>query len=303
MGIAALRKLLDPRPIDVATLRGKVVAVDADNLIWQFVTAIAGAGGDLPRGPDGRPVAHLIGLVNRLRLYAEWGLRSAWVFDGPQPALKADTLAGRAARMEASGAVGVTQEDLDECKELLEALGVPWMVAPAESDAQCALFARRGDAWASVTQDYDIALHGSPRALRNLSQSKTKTPELIDLDASLVRAGLTREQLVDVAILIGTDYNDGVRGVGPVKALKLVKQHGDLHAALRAAGADVPHADEVRALFLRHPVDERARLAFRAPDEEAVVARLARAGLSEERARGVATAVRALHADAAQGDG
>lgn len=295
MGIAALRKIVDPHPLDASTLAGRVVAVDADNLVWQFVTAIAGTG-PLPTGPDGLSNAHLIGLVNRLRYYAAIGVRSAWVFDGEQPALKAGTLAQREERVAASGGVWVGAREMDECKLLLSALGVPWMVAPGESDAQCAHFARSGDAWATVTQDWDIMLFGAPRAVRNLSQSKTKKPELLDLDAALSKTGITREQLVDAAILIGTDYNDGVRGVGPVKALKLVRQHGDVHGALAALGASVPHVDEVRALFLAHPVDASATIAFEPPRADEVRSVLGARGLGEARAEAVAKDVAALHA-------
>lgn len=302
MGISALRKILSPAPFDPAQLRGRVVAVDADNLVWSFATAM-GATGEFPRAPDGRPITHLYGLVGRLRLYAQWGVRSVWVFDGVQPHLKAGTLQGRADRIEAARAAGdvqagieVTAEDLAECRVLLDALGVPNLVAPGESDAQCAHFAQTGEAWAAVTQDWDIALFGAPRALRNLTGSKTRTPELLDLAASLAGAGLTREELVDAAILIGTDYNEGVSGVGPVKAVKLVKKHGTLAGALYALGVDMPHAEEVRALFLAHPVYRAFRTRFAAPDEGATMTFLQARGVSEERGRKLVEESARLHA-------
>lgn len=293
MGLAALRKILEPRPLALDEVRGRAVAVDADNLLWAFVTAFAP--GEQPRAPDGRPIGHLLGLVNRLRFYADLGVRSAWVYDGEQPALKQGTLADREARIQAAGSVSLTPQQLAESKELLSALGVPWTVAPGESDAQCAMMARRGDAWAAVTQDYDAALHASPRTLRNLSISKTRAPEMLDLAESLARAGLTREQLVDAAILIGTDYNAGVKGVGPVKAVKLVRERGGLHGALAALGVEMPEADEVRRLFLEHPVDEAWRPAWRAPDAARVADVLAGAGLSEKRARDASDALARLH--------
>lgn len=296
MGIAALRKLLAPGPLDLAKLRGQVVAVDADNMVWQFVTGIAGAGRPLPTGQDGLPNAHLIGLTNRLRLYAGLGLRSAWIFDGEQPQLKQGTIAAREARVAEAGTVWVGEREMAECRALLEALGVPSMVAPGESDAQCAHLARSGAAWAAVTQDWDIALHGAPRAIRNLTGSATRPAELLDLDASLAAAGLTRDMLVDVALLIGTDYNEGIPGVGPVKALALVKRHGGAQAALRALGASIPDLDAVRALFLAHPVDAAWRPTFGVPDVEAVGRVLSRAGLGGARADAVTAAVAALHA-------
>lgn len=302
MGISALRKILAPAPFDPTSLAGRTVAVDADNLIWSFATAL-GASGEFPRAPDGRPIAHLYGLVGRLRLYAQWGVRSVWVFDGAQPDLKQATLLGRAERIEAARVAGdvqasieVTAEDLAECRALLDALGVPNLVAPGESDAQCAHLARTGKAWAAVTQDWDIALFGSPRALRNLTGSKTRTPELLDLAASLAAAGLTREELVDAAILIGTDYNEGIPGVGPVKAVKLVKKHGDLPGALDALGVAMPRAQEVRDLFLAHPVDAAFMPRFGGPDGARAVGLLASRGVSEDRGRKLVDELARLHA-------
>lgn len=302
MGISALRKILAPAPFDTAALAGKTVAVDADNLIWSFATAL-GATGEFPRAPDGRPIAHLYGLVGRLRLYAQWGVRSAWVFDGAQPDLKQATLIGRAERIEAARAAGdvqasieVTAQDLAECRTLLDALGVPHLVAPGESDAQCAHLAQAGQAWAAVTQDWDIALFGAPRALRNLTGSKTRTPESLDLAPALAAAGLTREELVDAAILIGTDYNAGVPGVGPVKAVKLVKKHGTLQGALDALGIAMPEAETVRKLFLAHPVDAAWRPRFAAPDAPRALAFLAARGVSEERGRKLVDELARLHA-------
>lgn len=298
LGIAALRKILPPAPFDVALLRGKTVAVDADNLIWSFVTALAGSA-DFPRAPDGRPVTHLYGLLSRLALYAKWGVRSVWVFDGVQPDLKEATLIARAERIEAArvagdnaqAAVSVTEDDLAECRELLTALGIPWIEAPGESDAQCAHLVQAGHAWAAVTQDWDIALFGAPRALRNLTSSETRTPELLELEAALAAAGLTRKQLVDCALLIGTDYNEGIAGIGPVKAVKLVQRHGDLEGALAALGAQIPDAPQVRSLYFEHPVDKGFRPKFKAADAHATFAFLAGKGIPRKRGQDLVDAL------------
>lgn len=291
MGISALKKVLITRPFDPADLQGKILAVDADNLIWSFATALA-ASGDFPKAPDGRVVTHLYGLVGRLTQYAKWGARSIWVFDGEQPQLKEATLAGRFERIEAARAAGdnpqamvmVGEEELAECRTLLDLVGIPWIVAPGESDAQCAELVRSGKAWAAVTQDWDIALFGAPRALRNLTLSKTRPPELLDLESALSAAGLSREQLVDAAILIGTDYNEGVHGVGPVKAIAAVKRSGDLLAALSALGSAMPEAQQVRDLFLKHPVDARFEPKFGKADATALLAFLEGRGISGKRA-------------------
>lgn len=291
MGIAALRKVLNPQQVELAHFAGKTVAVDADNLLWSFVTAFGASGGEQPKAPDGRPTGHVIGLTGRLALYAKHDIRSVWVYDGPQPKLKEATLAGRAARIAEDGLIELTLQQLAESKVLLTALGVPWMEAPMESDAQCAHFVRAGVAYAAVTQDYDIALHGAPRAGRNLTNSQTRKPEILDLEPSLANAKLTREQLVDVAILIGTDYNDGFPGVGPVKAVKLVQKHGDLAGALAAIGQRLDNADEIRALFLAHPVDASAKPAWRKPDAKKAGDILEGYGLSRSRAEDLCKAI------------
>jgi flap endonuclease-1 len=284
LGISALRKILPPAPFDVGELDGKTVAVDADNLVWSFVTALAGTG-ELPKAPDGRSNAHLLGLLSRLGLYAKWGARSVWVFDGVQPDLKEATLIARGERIEAArvagdnyqASVAVDDEDLEECRQFLTALGMPWIEAPGESDAQCAHLVQAKHAWAAVTQDWDIALFGAPRALRNLTLSTTRAPEILDLAVVLKTAGLTREQLVDAAILIGTDYNGGVAGVGPVKAVKMVKQ------GRRPEDLGIANADQVRALYFAHPVDKKFVPKFRKPDAEATLALLAKRGIPEKR--------------------
>lgn len=300
VGIAALKKLLPTEPFDPNALRGRTVAVDADNLIWSFVTALA-ASGDFPKAPDGRPATHLYGLVSRLTQYAKWGARSIWVFDGVQPDLKEATLVGRAQRIEAARAAGknpqamatVGEEDLKECRALLSILGIPWIVAPGESDAQCAHLTQRGKAWAAVTQDWDIALFGAPRAVRNLTLSKTRTPEILDLEPALAAAGLTRAQLIDAAILMGTDYNEGIPGIGPVKARALVRKHGDLRAALDALGAAMPTAGTVRKLFLDHPVDAAFTPTWGRPDAARLRDFLHRRGLSEKRGEDLLAAMQA----------
>lgn len=289
MGLSALRTILPTTPLDVALLQGKTVAVDADNLIWSFVTAMAGVG-DLPRGPDGRSQAHLLGLLSRLSLYARWDLRGVWVFDGDQPQLKEATLAARFDRIEAARAtadnpqmmVEVHEADLDECKTLLRLLGIPWLDAPGESDAQCAHLVQSGACWAAVTQDWDIALFGAPRALRNLTTSPKRPPELLDLEAALSAAQLTQQELVDVAILIGTDYNPGIHGVGPVKAVKLVKQGPGAPERMGIA-----NAQEIRNLYRHHAVDKAFRPTRRALDVDGLSRFLAARDIDASRSEGL----------------
>lgn len=299
MGIASLRKVLNPQTVEFAHFAKKTVAVDANNLLWSFVTAF-GARGEQPAGPSGEPVGHLIGLTGRLRLYAQHSIRSVWVYDGPQPKLKDATMADRAARIVENSSIELTWPQVEDSKRLLTALGIPWMEAPSESDPQCAALVRSGVAYAAITQDYDIALHGAARAGRNLTGSKTRLPELLDLEASLAAAKLTREQLIDVAILIGTDYNPGFPGLGPVKAVKLVQKHPDLATILSAIGAKMPEMEEVRQLFLAHPVDTSYKPVWRQPNAAKAGDIMDAAGLGRGRAEELA---RLIAPDAQKGLG
>lgn len=289
VGLSAFRDVLDPEPIPLSMLAGQRVAVDANNLLWSFVTGMARGGA--PTGPHGRPVSHLIGLANRATLFSDLGVEPVWVFDGKPPELKAETLAEREAKIEAAREAGKTvqgtrlePEQIEEAQTLLDALGQPYVQAPGEGDAQLAAWTREGHVDAAVTQDYDAALFGSPTTLRYVKRTGSRDPERIDLGEALDRAGITREQLVDAAILVGTDFNEGIHGVGPVTALKLVREHGNVFDAASARGAELPRAEPVRELFLDPPLVDGPPPTRAAPDRARVRAICETHGLGQDRA-------------------
>lgn len=295
MGLSALRDVLDPEPFELAELEGQRVAVDANNLLWTFVKGMARGGA--PTGPHGRPVSHVIGLVNRLELYARVGLEPVWVFDGEPPGLKAETIEARQQRRQQAreagdevGAACLEAEQIREVQTLLDALGVPFFEAPGEADAQLAHWVREGHVDAAITQDYDAALYGCPTTLRYVKATGQRDPERIRLDPRLEEHGLTREQLVDAAILIGTDYNEGIHGVGPVRSMKLVREHGDLRAAAQAREAELPRGPAVRELFLDPTVADEAPPEAPSPDRSQAREQLARHGLGRGRAQLLASA-------------
>jgi len=163
-------------------------------------------------------------------------------------------------------------------------MGVPWIQAPSEGEAQCAWMCQRGLEYATASQDFDSLLFGSPRLVRNLSAITRKEPdsedayadidpELVELAEVLAQLGLTREQLVLASLLIGTDYNEGIPKVGPVSAVKLVKQHKTLENILSACrfpgGTD---AAKVYEFFLNPPHTERVEIAWALPKAEQLVA-------------------------------
>src|SRR2546426_928678 len=170
---------------------------------------------------------------------------------------------------------------VDESKRLLDLLGIPWIQAPAEGEAQASAMARIGVAYAAASQDFDSLLFGSPRLVKNLAITGRRKlprkevyvdvqPEEISLEATLANLGITREQLVDMGLLIGTDFNEGVKGIGPKKALALIKKHGSLEPALEELGVEIESKDEVREIFLKPNVLPNVELRFRDPDADGV---------------------------------
>ena len=303
MGVV-ITPIVQPQAIALADLRGRMLAVDGNGELYQFLALIRLRDGTPLRDVSGRVTSHLSGLFFRTtRLIAEHGLKLVFVFDGKPPVLKAAELDRRRAvkaeferaRDEAIAAGDLetayskatmtsrlTRDMVAEARELLRLLGVPTLQAPSEGEAQAAHMARRGHVWAAASKDYDTLLFGAPRLLRFLTISgreflpskgvfRPLVPEMLELDAQLQRWGITREGLIDLAILVGTDFNEGVRGIGPKKALALVQRHGrieDMPAEVRDAVEDV---EPLRAIYRTPDVSDDYAIEFDEPDRDGIV--------------------------------
>jgi flap endonuclease-1 len=291
---------LEPRRLE--DFSGKVLAIDAFNTLYQFLAIIRQPNGTPLMDRQGRVTSHLSGLIYRTSNFVEAGIKPGFVFDGEPPRLKARTLQSRGevkrraerewreaveigdlatARTKAMQTSRLTDEMVEQSKRLLDLLGIPTVQAPGEGEAQASAMARDGTAYAAASQDFDALLFGSPRLVKNLAISGRRKlprkevyvevrPEEISLEATLANLGITREQLVDMGLLMGTDFNEGVKGIGPKKALALIKKHGSLEGALQELGVDIESKDEVRKIFLHPNVLDRVGLVFRDPDPDGV---------------------------------
>ncbi|TKR27797.1 flap endonuclease-1 [Natronomonas salsuginis] len=271
MGNADLRQLAVIEPKPFAELTGSVVAIDAHNWLYRYLTTtVRFTSSSIYTTHQGVEVANLIGVVQGLPKFLEADMTPIFVFDGGVTELKTDEVesrrnqreryeseleaarAGEADAAEISTLESRTQrltETIQETtRELLKLLDVPIVEAPAEGEAQAAHMARYGDVDYAGSEDYDTLLLGAPYTLRGLTSSGD--PECMDFERTLESLELTWEGLVDAAILMGTDFNEGIAGVGPKTAVKLVREHGDLYGALDARGESIPHADRIRAMFL-----------------------------------------------------
>lgn len=277
------------RALTLEELRGRSIAVDGYNALYQFLTVIRQPDGTPLMDSHGRVTSHLSGVFYRTINLLEMGVKPVYVFDGRPPEIKEMEVARRkalreeavrkyeealqrgdlkAARTYASQSARLREEMVDEVKNLLDAMGVPWIQAPSEGEAQAAYLAIKGDVWASASQDYDSLLYGAPKLVRNLTISGRRrlpksekyvevVPELVLLGEVLRSLGLTREQLIDLAILIGTDYNpDGVKGIGPKRAYILIKKHGSLENVLKyLPEIQIPSLQSIREIFLKPTVN------------------------------------------------
>ncbi|GAA5939986.1 hypothetical protein JCM1841_000909 [Sporobolomyces salmonicolor] len=323
MGIKGLTALINnfaPTAIkqaEMKTLFGRKVAIDASMSIYQFLIAVRQQDGQQLMNEAGETTSHLMGLFYRTIRMVENDLKPCYVFDGKPPALKSNVLKKRfAGRQEAQEAeseaketgtvedvdklsrrqVKVTKEHNEECRRLLTLMGVPWVEAPSEAEAQCAELCRGGLVYGAGSEDMDTLTFNSPIVLRHLTFSEArKMPiDVISLEDVLKGLELTMDQFIDMCMLCGCDYLEPIKGVGSKTALKLVKEHGsmeDILAHLRK-GKNQPPEDwpyeEARELFKKPNVKPASEidLQWKAPDVDGLVDFLVREkGFSEDRVR------------------
>jgi len=298
-----LKPIVEGHAIEMDTLNGKIVAIDAFNAIHQFLSIIRQRDGTPLKDSHGRITSHLSGLLYRTSNMVEAGIKPVYVFDGKPHPLKLKTLQKRGeirseaekewkealekgdieqAFKKAIRTSRINEEIIEEAKKLLAALGIPYVEAPGEGEAQAAHMAMKGDADAVASQDFDCLLFGAPRLIRNLAVTgKRKLPdrhiwidvpiEEILLERVLKKNEITREQLIDAAILIGTDFNEGIKGIGPKKAIMLVKKYGCLEEIFENEGIEIENYEEVRKIFLNPDVRDDYEIKFTPINEEEVV--------------------------------
>jgi len=316
-----LRDLVPKTIVRLEDLSEKSIAIDAYNALYQFLAIIRQPDGTPLKDATGRITSHLSGLLYRTSNLVEIGIKPIYVFDGIPPVLKEVEIKRRMkvkeeamVRYEHALREGKIEEArkyaqvtsrlkdymAEDSKKLLDLMGIPWVQAPSEGEAQAAHLAKRRDADYCASQDYDSLLFGAPRLVRNVTISGRRrlpsknisievVPEIVELENVLKECGITYEQLVDIGILIGTDFNpDGIKGLGPKTALKLVKEYGNIENALphlKNAEFPVEH-QRIRDIFLEPTVTDNYKIEPKEPDVEDVVNFICRErDFSEDRVR------------------
>src|SRR3989344_2054099 len=294
-----ISQIIPKKEISIEELKNKKLAVDSSQILYQFLSSI--------RQPDGTPLmdsndnitSHLMGISTRIPNLIEKDLKLAFVFDGKPPILKIKEQEQRNHRkMLAEEKLEQAREEgdeelmlryskqsirlnfkmIDESKELLKAFGLPVVQAPSESEAQCSFMAEKGDVYGVVSTDFDSLLYSAPRLIKNITASSRRkvrntyvkiNPEMIELNEVLDTLQISQDQLIALAIMIGTDYDSGIKGIGPKTALKLVKQEKDFDKLFKQLNPDFDWK-KIYATFKSMPIMKNYQLKWNEPDENKI---------------------------------
>ncbi|KAF2001431.1 flap endonuclease 1 [Amniculicola lignicola CBS 123094] len=310
MGIKHLFQLISenaPDAVKTGEIKnqfGRKVAIDASMSIYSFLIAVRSDGQQL-MSESGETTSHLMGMFYRTLRMVDNGIKPLFVFDGAPPKLKSGELAKRFQRKsEAQAAaeeaketgtaedvekfsrrtVRVTREHNAECQQLLKLMGIPYIIAPTEAEAQCAVLARGGKVYAAASEDMDTLTFDAPILLRHLTFSEQRKEPILEihLDKVMEGLGMERPQFVDLCILLGCDYLDPIKGIGPSTALKLIREHKNLEGVLEHINKNTKHTipedwpfEDARLLFLEPDVraadSPECDFKWEAPDVEGLV--------------------------------
>ena len=299
-------------------------AIYSSMSIYSFLIAVR-SGGEMLTNESGETTSHLMGMFYRTLRIVDNGIKPVYVFDGAPPKLKSGELAKRVQRKGEAAAgleeaketgtaedvekfsrrtVRVTREHNSECQRLLKLMGIPYIIAPTEAEAQCAVLARAGKVYAAASEDMDTLCFDSPILLRHLTFSEQRKEPIqeIFLDKVLEGLDMDRKQFVDLCILLGCDYLDPIPKVGPNTALKMIREHGSLEKVVEwiekdekkryTIPEDWPYKDARELFFspdVRSAEDPECDFKWEAPDIEGLVQFLAvEKGFSEDRVRNAA---------------
>ena len=292
MGVK-FKDIISPEKINLKDLDGKIIAIDAANTLYQFLSSIRQRDGTPLMDKQGNVTSHLSGIFYRTSTIVEKGVKPIYVFDGKPSEFKYGTVKERrtirdeaekkwkqalkegdeeTARKFAIRSSKMTPDIVESSKKLLDIMGIPYVQSFGEGEAQASYMVANGDAWAVASQDYDCLLFGSPRIIRNLTFSGNLSDlEYLELKKVLNELELSREQLIDVALMVGTDFNQGIKGVGAKTGLKIAKT-SSLEKYLKQKAIDLGLAtDDLRNIFLNPEINKDYDIKWKSVDKDKII--------------------------------
>lgn len=305
MGVK-FKDIVNPEIINFKDLNGRVIAIDAANTIYQFLSSIRQVDGTPLMDSDGNITSHLSGILYRTSNIVEKGIKPIYVFDGEPSEFKENTInERREIRQDAEKKWKKALEEgddetamkfakrssrmspyiLESAKELLEIMGIPYVQSFGEGEAQASYMVANGDAWAVASQDYDCLLFGAPRVIRNLTISGNLSDlEYLELEKVLNNLKINRKQLIDIALMTGTDFNKGIKGVGAKTGMKIVKD-SSLEKYIKEKNINLElEPDELRNIFLKPNINTNYNIKWNSVDEPKIIEFLCeKHGFSQDR--------------------
>ncbi|MDR0900683.1 MAG: flap endonuclease-1 [Methanobrevibacter sp.] len=292
MGVK-FKDIISPEKINLKDLDGKAIAIDGANTLYQFLSSIRQRDGTPLMDNKGNITSHLSGILYRTAAIVEKGIKPIYVFDGKPSEHKEDTVEARRevraeaekkwkealekgdeeeARKFATRSSRMSPYIIDSAKKLLELMGIPYVQSFGEGEAQASYMVKKGDAWAVASQDYDCLLFGSPKIIRNLTISGNLSDlEYLELKKVLYSLNLSREQLIDVALLVGTDFNPGIKGVGSKTGLKIMK-NSSLEEYLKEKDENLGlPTQKLRNIFLNPEINPDYDIKWKSVDKEGII--------------------------------
>ncbi|MCK4650299.1 flap endonuclease-1 [Candidatus Pacearchaeota archaeon] len=317
MGVQ-ISQIIPKKEIEISDLKGKTIAIDAYVTLYQFLTTIRQPDGTPLQDKSGRITSHLSGLFYRNLNLLQEGIKPVYIFDGIPPELKQQEIEKRkeakkiaeqkyaeaklkedieAMRKYSGRTVKITDTIIQESKELLTALGIPYIQAPSEGEAEAATLARIGKVYAAASQDYDALLYATPYLIRNLTSARRKKlpsglyidikPELIEFQKVLNKLNIDRDQLICLAILVGTDYNPGgIKGIGQKRALEIIQKYKypiEIFKYISSKFNFIFDWQEVFKQFHEYKSEYIENIEFKKPDQEKIKQLLLKYDFSESR--------------------
>jgi flap endonuclease-1 len=311
-----IKDLLTVDYINFKDLGGKVVAIDAANIIYQFLSSIRQSDGNLLTDDEGNVTSHLSGILYRTSSIVEKGVKPIYIFDGKPSYLKAETITKRievkeeaekkwkealeegdieVARKYATRTSRMSPQIVESSKKLLDLIGIPHVQAYGEGEAQAAYMVSEGDAWAVASQDYDCLLFGAEKIIRNLTFSGKKL-EFIELRKVLRKLDLSRQELIDLSLMIGTDFNHGIKGIGAKTGFKIIKSQS-IEDYLKESGKELGrNLYQLRDIFLNHEVNKKYDIKWKKVKEDELIDFMSNHhGFSQERVLNAAKKMKKLN--------
>jgi len=292
--------------IGMNDLKGQKIGVDTFNYLYASLYATKTSDGR-PLEFEGKVTSHIGFFFFKTMQLFELGIKPVYIFDGKKSIFKHDTMMERkqsrdqtrqtAEEAKQRGDIelynrlmtssqSVEPYMIDDLKHLFTLFGIPWIQAAGEGEAQGSYMCAKGDLYGIASQDYDCLLFGAKIFLRNIFRAKTSKvygkdiineKEKIVLSEFLEHLGFTQQQLIDMAILIGTDFNPGVMKVGTKTAAKYIRTYGTIEKTMDNVKKvrdelKIEDVNQVRDIFLKPRVTDEYNLRFSMPKFDEIVA-------------------------------